>query len=332
MKGVFHGETLIMFPTTVLVVDDYEPFRRYICTTLENPKFKVIGQASNGLAAVRGAEELRPDLILLDIGLPQLNGIEAARQISKFAPHSRIVFISQEESSDVVQAALSLGVSGYVHKSRIYADLLPAIESVLAGRRFVSASLEAAQATNDTIAQAPNRHEVLFYSEDATLIDGAARFIAPALTSGHLAIVVATASHRQDLARKLKKDGLNLEEAIQVGNYISLDAPLVLASIPVSGAPRQVQLVNMFTEIVKTASDTSNKRSPRIAIFGECVNLLCAEGNTNMAIEVERLWNGLLKTYENVDVLCGYQWSALPREEREGAYQSICKEHLAVYA
>src|ERR1700691_1398239 len=90
----------------VLVVDDYEPFRRFVCSTLaERPELLIVGETSDGLAAGQKAEELKPDLILLDVGLPTLNGIEAARQIRKIAPESKIIFVSQESSTDVVQEA-----------------------------------------------------------------------------------------------------------------------------------------------------------------------------------------------------------------------------------
>jgi DNA-binding NarL/FixJ family response regulator len=118
----------------VIVVDDYEPFRRFICSTLEkNPELQIVGQASDGLEAVQKAEELQSDLILLDIGLPTLNGIEAARRIRKTSPECKILFVSQESSADVVQEALNLGARGYVVKTRAGSDLLAAVEAVLQG-------------------------------------------------------------------------------------------------------------------------------------------------------------------------------------------------------
>lgn len=93
------------------------------------------------LDAVRSAEELRPDLILLDIGLPTLNGIAAARRIRKLSPKSKIIFVSQESSPDVVQEALNSGAWGYVVKTQAGTDLLAAVDAVLEGRQFVSAAL-----------------------------------------------------------------------------------------------------------------------------------------------------------------------------------------------
>jgi DNA-binding NarL/FixJ family response regulator len=126
----------------VLVVEDFVHFQRFICSLLENdPELQIIGLVSDGLEAVRKAEELKPELILLDIGLPSLNGIEVARQIRRLSPRSKILFLSQECSADVVQEALELGAAGYVFKTCAGSDLLPAIEAVILDERFVSANI-----------------------------------------------------------------------------------------------------------------------------------------------------------------------------------------------
>lgn len=125
----------------VLIVEDFVAFRRFVCSTLgTKPELQVVGEASDGREAVQKAEELKPDLILLDIGLPTLNGIDAARQIRKLSPESKIIFLSQESSADVIEAALSLGALAYVVKMRAESDLLAAVDSVLLGKRFVSST------------------------------------------------------------------------------------------------------------------------------------------------------------------------------------------------
>ena len=101
----------------------------------------MIGDVADGIQAVEKAQELDPDLILLDIGLPRLNGLQAARQILKCNPQSRIVFLSQESSAEVVREALNLGACGYVVKSQAGSELLPAIKAALEGKRFISSGL-----------------------------------------------------------------------------------------------------------------------------------------------------------------------------------------------
>ena len=128
----------------VLVVDDNESFRRFVRATLSRrPGLQIISEASDGLEAVQSAQELQPALIVLDIGLPGLNGIEAARRIRKLSPDSTILFLSQETSADIVQEALYLGALGFVTKAHAAGDLLAAVEAVLRKQQFVSSALKA---------------------------------------------------------------------------------------------------------------------------------------------------------------------------------------------
>jgi len=102
---------------------------------------QIIGEASDGSEAVRKAEEMQPDLIVLDLGLPALNGLETARRIRKLSPECKILFVTQESSTDVMQEALGLGALGYVVKAYAGRDLLAAVDAVCQGRQFVGRSL-----------------------------------------------------------------------------------------------------------------------------------------------------------------------------------------------
>lgn len=131
-----------MTSVRVVVVDDYAPFRSFCCSMLrKNPELQIVAEIADGLEAVQKAEKLQPDLIVLDVGLPTLNGIEVARRIRKVAPQSKILFVSQESSADVVEEALSLGSAGYLVKAYAGSELLAAVEAVRRGRRFVGAGL-----------------------------------------------------------------------------------------------------------------------------------------------------------------------------------------------
>lgn len=126
----------------VLVVDDYQPFRRFTCSTLaKRQNLKVICEASDGLEAVRKTEELKPDLIVLDIGLPTLSGIEVARQVRNLHPECKILFMSQLASAALAQEAFNLGALGYIVKVHARRELLPAVDAVCQGRHFVSKGL-----------------------------------------------------------------------------------------------------------------------------------------------------------------------------------------------
>ena len=123
----------------LLIVEDFPHFRRFICSALaERLDLRVVAEVSDGLEAVQKAVELKPDLILLDIGLPTINGIEVARRISKLVPESKIVFVSQESSADVIEEALSTGAWAYVVKAKAASQLLAVVEAVISGTRLVN--------------------------------------------------------------------------------------------------------------------------------------------------------------------------------------------------
>lgn len=129
----------------VLVVEDFEPFRRFLCSKLlERPELQLIAEVSNGLEAVRIANEVQPELILLDISIPGMNGFEAARRICRTSPSSKILFVTENRSLTLAREAVSTCASGYLVKSDAPRELLPAIQAVLAGRQYISSSLEIA--------------------------------------------------------------------------------------------------------------------------------------------------------------------------------------------
>jgi CheY-like chemotaxis protein len=198
---------------------------------------QVIGEVSDGLQAVERAEKLQPDLVLLDIGLPELNGIEAARRIRRVAACSRILFVSLESSPSVVQTALNLGALGYVLKSEAGSDLLAAVEATIRGEQFVSSVLSgrvfpaqtpsALRSKDAPSSRTPSgivrHHPVHFYADDETFLSDFTRFITSALNAQSSVIVVATKSHRTSLIERLQGDGVNIAAAVDQKRYIALD-------------------------------------------------------------------------------------------------------------
>ena len=138
LRGCIRGRLI-----RVLVVDDFEPWRQRICGMLQTrPDLRVVAEAGDGLEAVQKAE-LQPDLIVLDIGLPNLNGLEAAKRILQVAPGAKIIFFTSNNDRDVVRAALSAGAQGYVLKTDPARELLTAVQKVLGGEHFFSSGIQA---------------------------------------------------------------------------------------------------------------------------------------------------------------------------------------------
>jgi DNA-binding NarL/FixJ family response regulator len=127
---------------SVLVVDDHELVRRGICSILAtDPTLSVICQTASGEDAVKKAEEFQPEIILLDINLPDISGMEAARRMRKISPNSLIIFISQHDTLQMAKQAFSTGAHGFVAKIDAAFDVLNAIRAVRDGKRFVSQRL-----------------------------------------------------------------------------------------------------------------------------------------------------------------------------------------------
>jgi len=326
--------------TSILVVDDYEPWRRFVSTTLQKqPKLQVIGEALDGLEAVQKAQQLQPDLILLDIGLPTLNGIEAARRIREVSPKSKILFLSENRTWDIAEEALRTGAGGYVVKSDAAGELLPAVEAVLKGKRFVSASLAGNDLTDHKDEHTANhsrsevvpplqpqnvwitrRHEAGFYSDERSFLDDLTQFIGVALKAGNGAIVVATESHRDSLLPRLQALGLDVGAAIDA-----------LPTFMLNGMPDPVRFLKLLGNLIATAAKAVKREHTRIAIFGEMCHLLWAQGNAEAAIQVEKLGNELSKIYD-IDILCGYSLGSVQGGMDTHILQRIRAEHSAVYS
>jgi len=138
---------------TIVIADDFAEFRWFVRSKLRGKEFHIVAEASDGLEAVAKVAELQPDLVLLDIGMPNLNGLEAAVQIRFVAPKTRILFISQTTDPDVVQSVMSDGAAGYVCKSKSSHQLVPAIEAALEGKKFVD--LEWVRNNRESLRRSP---------------------------------------------------------------------------------------------------------------------------------------------------------------------------------
>ena len=125
-------------------MDDHEPWRCFATEQLQKRSIKVVGTPANGRDAVDDARALKPDLILMDLSMPCLNGLEATRQICAFDPAAKILIITNHSDREVVQAALTAGARGYILKSLAGTELLKAIEAVIRGDLFVGEGLTGA--------------------------------------------------------------------------------------------------------------------------------------------------------------------------------------------
>lgn len=319
--------------TRVLVVDDFGPFRRFVLSILQQqPQLQIIGEASDGIEAVQKVQKLKPDLVLLDVGLPKLNGIDAGERIFALFPYTKILFISQETSIDVVHRTLAIGASGYISKIDAASELLQAVNAVLhnelfIGRRFTEYNFAEVDALNRKEAY---RHEVAFYSDDQIFLDDLTYFVEVALNAGNAVILIVTESHRNGLFPRLQAHGMDIDSAVAQGRYILLNVDEAFPSVMSNetlDASRDLEPISSF---ILAANRTVKNPPIRVAIFGEGVNLMCAQGKIESAIQIEKLCNQLMKVHD-IDIWCAYFLNNIPGGTGSHIYQQICAEHSAVF-
>ena len=338
----------------ILVADDSLPWRRFVSSMLllKEPEWHIACEVEDGLEAVKKAIELMPDVVLLDIGLDKLGGIEAARQIRKTAPDLKILFVSAFDSMEVVEEALNTGASGYLAKLDAASELIEAVEAVFQGRQFVSSRIRGRISARARGKQAPGKpasyevlgsqaaeppqtefarcHEVQFYSDDEVFLETITRFIGAALKFGNAAIVFATKPHREMLVEGLKGQGVDVDALMQQGAYLSMDAAEALSAFMINDWPDADRFLESFSRLIESTSKAAKARHPRVAIFGEGVALLWAQGKREATIRLEQLGNDLAQT-RKVDILCAYPFS-LHIQEDQASFKAICQEHSAVHA
>ena len=190
----------------ILVADDHEIVRRGVRVLLEaRPGWRICDEAVEGRAAVEKAGRLKPDVVILDIGMPVLNGLEAARQIRKNSPRSEVLILTMHESEQVVREVLTAGARGYVLKSDAGRDLVSAVEALSRHETFFTSSvaeyvlqsfLDAREGQQDSSAVTPREREVI-----QLLAEGRGNKEVAAT----LGISVRTAeTHRTNIMRKLE--------------------------------------------------------------------------------------------------------------------------------
>jgi DNA-binding NarL/FixJ family response regulator len=319
-------------PISVLVIEDFEPVRNLICTKLKtDPRLEVVGQVSDGVEGVKKAQELQPHLILLDIGLPRLNGLEAARRICKVSPSSKIVFVTQESSTETIEEALRLGAKGYIVKTDVGRELLPGVAAVLDGRIFLSSHPAHSSGSIVGVVQPSRRsnpHVLAVYRDDAALVDGLVSSINRALYTGRAVISVVTESHRQSLLRILRASNIEVDADVEEGRLVFVDVAEACVTFA-AGGQLDAKLA-VIRDLIGKAAAMAKAESPKVFICGECPSVLLAQGKVEDAIELERFWEDISKVDGEVVVHCAYRSDHFEPRDAGEIFESISAQHTAV--
>lgn len=321
---------------SVLVVDDHAAWRERVCLEVQkSARWRIVGQAADGLEAVRQAQALEPDLILLDIGLPTLNGLESAQRILAANPASRILFLSEHRSWQVAEAACATGARGYLCKSDGACRLPLAMDAIMDGVGFVSAGLggEIVQKSlsDDGLPLDVSRHVAGVYADDTSLLDDYVRFAEAAFAAGRVFILLAGPTRRDQLDERLQARGVAVDCLACEGRYLFVDFAAAFPEPVDGGRIDEARIAEVATALFTQARRTAAGDRPRMALCGEGAPCSCARGHSHAALCIERLWNELSKRWI-VDSLCAYQADALGRDDdSRDAFHRICTEHSAVH-
>jgi DNA-binding NarL/FixJ family response regulator len=316
-------------PLRVIVIDDHQTWVQQVSAMIENTgTWHVVGTAADGAEGCALADSLTADLILLDIELPKLNGIETATRILAANPSARILFLSGHSSWDVIEAALLTGARGYLLKNFAGPELVPAMAAIAAGRRFLSAAAGGRAFNAGSDRHELHSHHAGVYATDASLEGDYEAFAAAALMTGKAVLAAMHPDRQQEVQRRLKQRGIDIDRAIAEDRYMPLNVAEALPLMMADGLPDASLMWAIIVPLLARAARATRSNAPVLAAFGDCAQTLWNAGEPSAAILLEQYWDEIAKTV-NLDLLCGYTLRGFEAED-EDTRELLGAMHTAV--
>ena len=308
----------------VLLVDDHCAVIGRVAALLA-ADFDVVGVATDPTQAVAAAISLAPDVIVLDINMPGLNGFQAKRALDQAGSRAPVVFLSAEEDDDLAIAALRCDGRGFVRKSTLWRDLPTALDQVLAGRLFVPSLTSLIEMDH------ADGHAMHLYGDQEYFLNGLADFFGRALRRGDATCVIATADVRNGLIGRLRDSGWDVGGATGHKRCRMIDAADAISRFMRNGLPDPVVLAEIASELDQYRRAVSEDKKSRLTLFGNMSPWLMANGNTAAAIALETVWSRLTQGLPFFTV-CGYPASCLQENEPETSSQTYVPHRAISHA
>jgi CheY-like chemotaxis protein len=293
-------------------------------SSLLSDDFRLVAAVTDGRKAVEAVSRLDPDVAVLDITMPELDGFRTAQALQKAGSRAKVVFLTLHDGDEYVEAALRSGARGYVLKARMDADLQCALWHALAGRSFLPSLNSLSTLTGDA-----GGHTIHFRANDGSFHDGVVEVLLAAIARGEMSVVLGTHALRTGIARGLNAAGCDVSAMRAKGNYFEFDAAQAISQVMRNGLPDRSELTKMVDNLERLRLARAPGGRNRVTIFGEMAGLLLQAGNLDAAVRMEQLWSELTRTLPYFTI-CSYPTPILRAEPHPGVWAAVCAEHTAV--
>ncbi len=305
----------------VLLADDNSAFLESVRHLLA-ADFDIVALAGGGREALDLARRLRPDVVVLDVSMPDLDGFQTLKQLRRDGAEPRVVLLTMHQDDEIVAAAVNQGADGYVLKSRAHSDLISAIDHTLAGRLFVPSP-------TSLLTVAGHRHAVQFHDNDSRFLDDVSRFVGATLRSGEQIVMVTSEATRIGVAQRLQARNINLAMLAVQGQYVAQDSAVALSQVMRDGRPDKARLAEMINGLDRLRPAIPKGPRGRLTIFGDMAAVLCRNGDFEAALELERIWDELTRPLPFFTV-CSYPSDCFEHSAARHQLPSVCAAHSAV--
>jgi DNA-binding NarL/FixJ family response regulator len=294
----------------ILIVDDHEMFRGKVRSLIESqPHYRVCGEAGDGIEAIEKARQLRPDIVLMDINMPRMNGLEATRIIRREVPLCRVIIVSQNDAAIAREQARRAGAKGAVTKSDLIRDLLPTIDGVAMENNNSLDQTQIATAHGgepwcDLLnSAAPRDHIVQLYQDQQFLNRAVCRFAAAAIANGEGVILVPTVAHWDAFRPRLEAEGVDVKAAEKRGQLTVVDADNLLPTFMRGGMPDSPVFMGLAASVISEAR--GGGRYPKVRWWGEMVNILWERGEVAASMQLEDQFDQLAHE-QDIAIFCSF--------------------------
>lgn len=305
---------------SVLVADDHPQVLEAVSRLLD-ADFRLVAAVTDGQRALEASRRLDPDVVVLDITMPGLNGFQVARELKRTGARAKIVFLSMHAADDYVSTAIASGAHGYVLKTRMQPDLKSALHHVLDGRLFMPtlAALSAA-------AGGASGHAVYLYEDEASFLDEASGFVGTTLRRGEPVVIAATAALRNAILPRLEAQSLDLAGAPGQGWCQVVDSAAVVWQCMRNGWPDAGRVGEIVDGFERSRLATAWGPSPRVTVFTALNVQLRKDPRSEVALAFDRLWATLTLALPFFTV-CAYPIDRLASDGFPDMCARLCAQH-----